>query len=173
MPRRTEKRQDHPNHLKDLILLFSIPLGIAAFAAIAVYLPRLLANPGYDFIYTACESYSCSDDYGVDDSGLVTRLEVKQTYLERVSTLKYYSAADNSTRSLSLDEARKFQLNTSSKSPDGYSLTREEHESGFLLWGDYDSGWYLKNGPKKKEVELSSSGSYYSRNVKFLGWINK
>jgi hypothetical protein len=74
---------------------------------------------------------------------------------------------------LTLEEAKSYQLNTSSKSPDGYSLVRDNNDNGFLFWGNYESGWYLKNGAKKKNVELSTNSSYYSQDINFLGWINK
>lgn len=173
MANKTVKNPNQPSHLKDLILLFAIPIGIAVFAAIVVYAPRLFAHPKYDFIYSVCSSYDCSYDFNVDGSGYVSQYSTNRDYYNGTSTLRYYHANDDSTRSLTLEEARRYQLNTSSKSPDGYILAREESGSGFLFWGNYDSGWYLKNGAKKKKVELSTNASYYSRDVKFLGWINK
>jgi len=173
MANQTIKKNNPPSHLKDLILLFAIPIGIAVFAAIAVYTPRLFANPKSDFIYSVCSNYNCNYDFNVDSSGYVSQYSMNRDYYNGTSTLRYYNAKDDSTKSLTLEEAKRYQLNTSSKSPDGYSLTREDNDSGFLFWGNYDSGWYLKNGAKKKRVELSTNGSYYSRDVKFLGWINK
>lgn len=168
------KNSNKPSHLKDLILLFAIPIGIAVFAAIAVYAPRLFADPKYDFIYSVCSSYDCNYDYNVDSSGYVSQYSRNRDYYNGTSTLRYYSAKDDSTRSLTLEEAKRYQLNTSSKSPDGYSLVREDSDSGFLFWGNYDSGWYLKDGAKKKKVELSNDSSYYSsRDIKFLALINK
>lgn len=164
-----------PNHLKDLILLFAIPIGIAVFAAIAVYTPRLFANPQYDFIYSVCSGYDCTYGFTVDSSGHVSDYSNNRDDHsgDGISTLRYYDAQKDSTRVLTLEEATRYQLNTSSKSPDGYSLVREDTDSGFLFWGDYDSGWYLKEGAKKKKVELSNDDSYYSRDVTFLGWINR
>lgn len=161
-----------PSHLKDLILLFAIPIGIAILAVAAVYTPRLLANPKYDFVYSVCSSYSCSDDFSVDSSGHISQRAINRDYYREVTTLRYYSVKDNSTRSLTPEEAKRYQLNASSKSPDGYSLTKEDRDSGFLFWGSHDSGWYLKDGIKKKKIELSTVGSYSSRDVTFLGWVN-
>ncbi|MCC7543274.1 hypothetical protein IT415_01025 [bacterium] len=165
-----------PNHLKDLLLLFAIPIGIAVFAATVIYLPSLFANPKTDFIYSTCDDYRCKNRYTVDSSGYVS-LDYPNSsnydYYDRIASLRYYDAKNDSTRTLTLEEAKKYQLNTSSKSPDGYSVTRESSDSGFLFWGDYDEGWYLKNGAKKKKVELSTNDSYYSSDIKFLGWVNK
>lgn len=173
MAKKTVHKSGQPSHLKDIVLLFAIPIGIATFAAIAVYTPRLFANPKYDFIYSVCDSYACNYNYSVDSSGYISQYNTNREYDSGTATLRYYNASDDSTKSLTLDEAKRYQLNTSSKSPDGYSVAREDNDNGFLFWGDYDSGWYLKNGMKKKKVELSTSTSYYSRDVKFLGWINK
>jgi len=74
---------------------------------------------------------------------------------------------------MTYQEARDYKLNKSSKSPDGYTLDREESSGGFLFWGDYKDGWYLKNGAKKKPVSLSINSSYYSNQIKFLGWVEK
>ncbi|HEX8763472.1 MAG TPA: hypothetical protein VF733_07010 [Candidatus Saccharimonadales bacterium] len=168
----TAKKPTQPNHLKDLILLFAIPVGIAVFAAIVVYVPRMFAKPTYDFIYSVCTSYDyCDNDFGVDSAGYVTALRSSRGGPGSTSTLRLYNTRDNSSRSLTLEEAKQYQLNTSSKSPDGYSLAKEDSDSGFLFWGSYKSGWYLKNGAKKKKVELVTSDSYYLRDINFLGWI--
>ena len=173
MATQSVKKNNQPNQLKDLVLLFAIPIGIAVFAAIVAYAPRLLADPKSDFIYSVCSNYDCNYDFSVDSSGYVSQYSMNNEDFNGVSTLRYYNANDDSTRSLTLEEAKRYQLNTSSKSPDGYSLLRDESNSGFLFWGNDESGWYLKSGAKKKKVELSTNGSYYSSDVKFLGWINK
>ncbi len=167
------KDSNKPSYLKDLILLFAIPIGIAVFAAIVVYAPSLFAKPKYDFIYSICSNYDCNYDFSVDSSGYIAQHSNNRDYYTTTPTLRYYSAKDDSTRSMTLEEAKRYQLGTSSKSPDGYSLVREESNSGFLFWGNSDSGWYLKDGAKKKKVELSNNDSYYSQDIKFLGWINK
>lgn len=173
MTNQTVQKTNQPSHLKDLILLFAIPIGIAVFAALAVYAPRFFANPKYDFIYSICDNYDCYYDFKVDNSGYVFQYSTDSGYYNGMSALRYYNAEDDSTRSLTLGEARHYQLNTSSKSPDGYSLTIEDSDNGFLFWGNHDSGWYLKNGAKKKKVQLSTNDSYNSSDIKFLGWINK
>jgi hypothetical protein len=167
------KETNKPNPVKDLFLLFAIPIGIAIVAALAIYVPQALANPKYDFIYSACDGYSCSDSYTADLSGKIVQSDAGKQYIDDRTTLHYYSAKDDATRIISLEEAKLYQLNTSSKSPDGYSLVWLEDASGFLFWGDGSSGWYLKNGAIKKYAELTNKSSYYDRDIKFIGWINK
>lgn len=158
------------SHLKDLILLFSVPAAIALIAASIVYIPRLLANPTSDFIYASCLEYRCNNTYTVDSAGVV-QASSGTGYYDRDATLHYYDAANDATKSLTLEQAQQYQLNTLSKSPDGYTLMREDSNSGFLFWVDYDEGWYLKNGAKKKRLPLTSTNAYYSRDVMFLGWV--
>ena len=160
------------NHIKDLILLFSIPIGIALFAAAAIYLPRLMANPKHDMIYSLCDSYRCTNSYSTDANGKIVRTDTDENskYYDAAS-LYYYDAANDSTRILSIEEANKYSLNTSSKSPDGYALVQENSSSGFLFWSDSDDDWYLKVGAKKKKVQLTNTGSNSSSEIKFLGWI--
>lgn len=170
------KNTNKTNHIKDLILLFAIPIAIALIAALVIYVPGLLANPKYDFVYTICDDYRCKDNYSVDASGYVIQenaISANLEYYNRLTNIRYYDSSNDSTSSLTLEETRAYKLNTSSKSPDGYALTKESSSSGFLFWGDYDEGWYLKNGLKKKKVELTAGGSFYSRDIKFLGWVNK
>ncbi len=164
------------NHLKDLALLFAIPIAIAVFAAFVVYFPNFLTNPKYDFVYSLCDDYRCKNSYSVESTGYVTQdysNPADPDYYNQTTNLFYYDSVNDSTRRLTLDEAKMYRLNTSSKSPDGYALTRESSSSGFLFWGDTNEGWFLKNGAKKKMVELTTNGSYYSREINLLGWVKK
>lgn len=173
MTAKNSKTANPNNHLKDLLLLFAIPAAIAIFAAAVVYIPRLLANPKHDFIYSVCDDYRCSNGYSVNAAGYVAQKYVSSSdyYDHHPASLRYYTASNDSTRSLTLEEAKQYGLDSSSKSPDGYTLSRESSSSGFLFWGDYDEGWYLKNGTKKKKITITNGSPYYSRDVTFLGWV--
>lgn len=175
MVKKTTVNPQVKSHVKDLVLLFGIPIAIALFAAAVVYIPQLMANPKYDFVYSLCNDYTCKDSFTVDGGQVSkdTSSAPHQDYYAKAATIHYYNSSSDSTKSLSLDEAKKLRLSTVSKSADGYTLTRDETESGFLFWGDYDAGWYLKNGAKKKKIVLSNNDSYYSQDVKFLGWVEK
>lgn len=169
LPASTQK----PSHLKDLLLLFAIPTAIAVFAAVVVYVPRLLANPTYDFIYVYCGDYRCRDSYLLDGDHRIVRNADNDEYYDSISSLRYYDAEQDATRALTLEEATQYELDGLSKSPDGYTLVREETDSGFLFWGEYDAGWYLKNGTKKQKVTLATQDSYYDDEIDFLGWVKQ
>lgn len=159
--------------VKDLLLLFSIPAGIALLAALAVYVPRMMAKPAYDFIYTYCESYDCATTYAVNSNGVIEKQPIDSTngFRQREAVLMYYDVSDDARRVLSYEDARGYKLSTSSKSPDGYSLSRNSGSSGFLFWHSSNDGWRLENGMKQRDIQLNNSSSYYSDDVKFLGWV--
>lgn len=171
-----DKKVSRSTYFKDLLLLFSVPAAIAVIAALVVYIPPLFAHPKSDFMYSICDDYNCKTTFSVDGSGRVAEQLTNQSdanYYSQNATLHYYDASNDSNRSLTLAEADRYKLNTSSKSPDGYMLTEESSDSGFLFWGNYHQGWYLKDGMKKKTITLSSNDQYSSQDVKFLGWVQK
>jgi hypothetical protein len=165
-------------YTKDLLLLFAIPGTIALIAALAVYIPQLLAKPKTDFIYSFCDEYECNDAYSVDSGGYVKHQQFEDSDVyyhptRKAMSLRYYEAATDTYRTITLAEAQSHTLDTSAKSPDGYTLSSADNNGGFLFWDNYEESWYLKNGAKRKKVELVNSDSYYSDNVTFLGWVKK
>lgn len=85
-------------------------------------------------------------------------------------TLRYYDISTNSSRSISLTDAQTLHLDNSSRSPDGYTLGHNTSASGFLFWGNSESGWTLKNGIKQKSVTLTPD-EYSPTN--FIGWVTQ
>lgn len=166
-------RVTHQSRIKDLLLLVSVPLAVIAIGSAVLYVPRYLANPSYDFIYYNCESYSCSNSYFVSTDGQIEERQEQRGYsFAEPSELYYYDVQNDSTRAISLSEARNHRLEPSSKSPDGYTLSRDDSGGGFLFWGDYESGWYLIDGVKRRKITISPN-TYYSGDVKFLGWVEQ
>ena len=168
-----------PTYVKDLLLLFAVPGVIALIAALAVYVPQLLAKPSTDFIYSFCDDYECKDSYKITSSGVVKRqiLDEDNDYGYRSyrheTSLRYYDADMGTYRTIDLAEAQGFTLDTSAKSKDGYTLTTSKNSGGFLFWDNYSEAWYLKNGAKRQKVELTNKNTYYSNNVTFLGWVKR
>lgn len=169
-----------PAYIKDLLLLFSFPLAIAVLAAALVYIPRMSANPTYDFVYAFCPEYECTGSYTIDASGRVTKDSKEEAknkdnyYGYRPATqLKYYDASTDATRTVSLKDVQTYDLLNSSKSPDGYTLVSNSDNNGFLFWGGGKGTWQLENGWKKQPVTLSTLPTYYSNDVTFLGWVKQ
>lgn len=173
------KKPKLSEHSKDLLLLFSVPIVITVIAVIAVYLPRLFANPQYDFLYTFCDGYDCDNTYITDGNGGITIRKSNADndsydYNRSEEKIGLYDVSAGSTRIISYAEARSFYVYENSKSPDGYELERENDGGGFLFWGDYDESLQLKNGLKRKPVDLGLNASryYYYNDFNFLGWVS-
>ena len=163
-------------HIRDIVLLVSIPVGLALLAAAYVYVPRLLASPKHDFVFAKCSEYICTDSYEVSSGGTIRYVEPVRESLSsnNLTKLYYYDVSADSTKLISLDQANRYQVNTASRSADGYTLEYQSgSRGGFLLfYQEGQSGWYLKNGMLQKSATLQNSDSYSSdREIQFLGWI--
>ena len=161
------KQQTHTGanqHIKDLLLLFSIPAAIIIVLVCFIFVPRLFANPGYDFIF--CEGYNCTRSFSVDSSGkIVEAATTNRTYYD--AHLYYYDTERGASRPIEISEAESYRLDPLSKSPDGYTLKRSSSSGGFLFWGSYnDGGWTLNKGILSKPVDLGGNDM-----TKLIGWI--
>lgn len=170
-PSKTHKK---PNPKKDLLLLFAAPVAMILLAIALVYLPRLFANPTYDFIYSSCGrySYGCADRYSIDADGKITINTSNLSDDSSSSTLYYYDASANTSTRIDYANVLNYSLSASAKSPDNYQLKSENGSGSFLFWGgsSSDSSWYLADGLKKKQINLPEE---YSGSVNFIGWVEK
>lgn len=152
-------------HLKDILLLFSIPVGIVVLIVAFLYVPRLFANPTYDFIY--CKGYSCDGRFRVDTNGNLTSSAESTRYSSPTDRLHYYDAERDATRPIQLADALNFQLDPSSKSPEGYSLVRGTNNGGFLFYDSNREVWSLKKGIAITPISLQGY------DITFIGWVVK
>lgn len=173
-PSKSEVQQQNP--LKDFALLMAVPAAIILIVALFTYIPRLLASPDYDFIYASCGTYRCANNFVVREGRVQERdsgYNDSYGYNEE-KALYYYDVSEDSSRELTVEDAQVFDVDSTSKSPDGYTLERNRNGSGgfFLFWYDSDSEWELVNGSQKKTVDLVNTGDYYYNDVEFVGWVN-
>jgi hypothetical protein len=166
-----------PKHVRDLLLLFSVPSAIALLAAIAIFVPRLAAHPSYNFIYSDCRTYSCDGTYTVGSNG---RLEFDPSDF-RMNTvgspvsppqLRYFDVRTNSSRPLALSDAQDLKLDSVSRSPDGYVLKHVTGGSDMLFVSNYTDTWQLENGFRKRPVAIDTT-STYENNISFIGWVTQ
>lgn len=164
-----------PNIKRDIALLISVPLVLAGLLAAVVYIPQALAKPAYDFIYSTCSSYRCDKNVMVRDGRLEVVLQDLKEGLrlsdQESTRFYYYDVSEQSTRPLTVDEAKRYQLDSSSRSPDGYTLSKDSTSSGFLFWDSSQSSWTLKNGMYKRKIDLQNDSYYYNESVMFIGWV--
>lgn len=175
-----------PSSMKREFLLFmSIPAGIILLVILFLFVPRLLARPVYDFIYTYCPDYDCYNMV-VDSSGIIAnpnpsnpfnnslRNGYENTYRRNAPDIYYYDIKQDAARRISLSEAGGYRLNSTSVAPDGYRLQQStDSGGGFLLWGySGDYQWYLQKGSlTKKSLHLEPQNSYHD--IKLVGWVEK
>lgn len=164
---------------KEFLIFISIPITIILLVMAVVLLPSRFANPKYDFIYSYCPSYACNTDYSVDGTGHLgtstnNNNALYGSYYNNNAQLYYYTATTNSSQHITSGDASAYNLSSSNVSPDGYTLTQSNSSGdGFLFWGGSgDYGWYLKNGLKKKKVNLVNNDNY-TEGINFIGWVIK
>ena len=128
---------------------------------------RILMQPEYDFIYASCTSYACTDRYIVNN-GQIEREFINST-VSTPTDLYRYNAENDSSQRISLDEAENYQLDGSSRSPDGYELTYESSggSSFLLLHQSSTRGWQLQKGWTGRFISMEGS----RWNVDKIGWI--
>ena len=165
----------------ELLLFLLIPVTIIGLMAALLWLPRLLAHPRYDFIYSMCSTYRCNMQYSTEDGSIASMpadassIKYEDTS-ESTPDLFYFDVETGGSKQISEAKARTYKLSTSTVSPDGYRLVQGGSRGGFLFWGgagDYE--WYLRSGLKKKPVVLGNGlATYYNgENVTFLGWVEQ
>lgn len=152
-------------HLKEILLLFSVPVGVIAIIIAFLYVPRLFANPAYDFIY--CEGYSCESRYSVGSHGRLIVSNETNRYSYNSDRLYYYDLERDATRPIQAADASGYLLDPTSKSPDGYLLQQNTNSGGFLFWGSYNRSWSLKKDFAAKPVTLEG------RDINFIGWVQQ
>ena len=177
MANNPDKTTGKPNSTKKEFLIFiSIPISIIIIVAAAVMTPGLFAKPKYDFVYSYCPTYQCANSYYVNGIGSIvsTPNATNSTlYNYQQPEIYYYSESNNSSRRIEFLEAKAYKLDSENISPDGYKLEQSNgSDAGFLFWGSGDYNWYLKNGVKKKRVNLANQ-DIYTNNIRFLGWVQK
>ncbi len=166
----TNRNNNKSSRKTDLVLIFMVPIVVMALAMAAIYFQRGQASPKYSFIYASCEDYRpCDLDYKYDEAGYISSFQVAEYTGDY--KLYLYDIKSNESIPISLNKAGKYKLNSSEKSPDGYVLSEDSDSMRFMFWSDNASEWYLRNGSKKKLVELVSENNDISPNIDLVGWV--
>lgn len=162
-----------------LVLGLAIPVVMVLLVAASIYVPPLFApKPSYDFVYVVGDQHFRGQHYDVED-GRVTYHELAYEEKDRRSSPKLFvhDVRANRNRAVSLEDARRWRVNPGSVSPDGYEVV--SGSSGYGLFPlfvgearDYRT-MYLQghHASYRLQLDTSSSDSYWSRNIRVLGWI--
>ncbi|HOW35104.1 MAG TPA: hypothetical protein PL155_01635 [Candidatus Omnitrophota bacterium] len=165
-----------------LIVGLLIPVLMILFVAASIYLPGLFVQPKVSFIFSYGGDYYSRSQYDILN-GRITLKSANYPKKEsnqwseprRESKLYLYDVIRNKSVEISLEEAQKFFLDPSVKSPDGFEITRGEH--GFSIFeiltthgGRWDSSFITGHNVSKR-LNLPYKDRYYSRYLDFIGWI--
>lgn len=119
-----------------LVLGMFIPLLMIIFVAVSIYVPALLTQPKYNFIYATGGDYYQLESYAVKNAKLVKN-EIKYppnyntAYTpipQKESKLYIHDVERNISREIFFEEAQKFNLNPASISPDGFEVVSGSHD---------------------------------------------
>ena len=161
-----------------------LPLVVVLALVVAVFVPALLANPQYDFLFTN-EGYDYNRvyrfTYQVADGRIALKPvelhlgEYDHSVIEERPTLFRYSAHDGAVHEVSFADAESLALDPGPSSPDGYIVEYGASRGGgfFLFYDSRDSsGYYItKGGARKKVPAIPSQGGYGYGQPKFIGWV--
>lgn len=164
-----------------LMVGISIPILMIIFVAISIYLPSLFVQPKTDFLYSTGGDYYSQDIYSVQNGKLIVQeISYPKEYYrpKRNPRLFIHDVVKNESREISLEEAKKLNLNSNNKSPDGFEVVygRNHHDIfPLFFYGDTDYNTrYIQKGGRSKRLNLQTDGErYYSYYFKFIGWIIK
>lgn len=181
----------------------AIPILMVIVISLAVFIPRISTKPTDDFLYTVYDQYEYSRNvwYEVEDSRIVLKERKKVPNTNTSSTYTYtryeeytdgvldkeestppdlyvYDSENDTSRKITLDEARKLTLKDATESPNGFSIRRGSYGGGDIFPIYYDSGsyydLYLVKNTYSKEIHPevpSDSIDRYTRYFENVGWI--
>ena len=165
-----------------LIIALCIPVLMIILVAGFIYLPGIGKKPTHNFLYitgndSTYESqgvqYLIRDGYLVKNQ-LPTTTPPAYPYPPKISTgdasFYVYDVTKNISFEITFEQARKYKLDPSNKSSDGYVL--ERGQGGDFPFGgssDYNS-WFIKGYNRSVKLNLKLVGvGYYD--FQFLGWV--
>src|SRR3990167_3813581 len=157
-----------------LIVGILIPILLILFVVVSVYLPSLFVKPKYDFVYTTNARYDY--DVKVLDGKISATPRYNDQYYSGNQyrrtppepTFFVYDVTADKSKSISLAQAQTYNLDSSNKSPDGFTVGRNESDgySFFpFFYGSSQRGVYLQGKGLNRKIQ----DQYYD--FQFLGWV--
>lgn len=163
-----------------LVIGLLIPLLMIVFVMISVYVPALLTQPKYNFVYGAGGDYYVLESYAVQNGTLIKK-EVKYPpkHIEPPviePKLYVYDVVNNTVKEISFDEAQKLNLSSARMSPDGFEISSGSEDysifSLFFSRGDYYGAKYIRgHGISKRLNMFREDRSWSYINFRFIGWV--
>jgi len=172
-----------------IIIGITLPIVLVIAVAIAVWIPRLTADPQYDFVYvydgTRGPSSECMN-YFIDDGELIKQtfdmndertravagLSSNTVCYSADAQLYRYDVSKQVSKRISVEGAQQLDLDDGRVSSDGYRLVRDVNRGGiFEIFGRSSnlSNWYLQKNSVRISLNIEHKLPY--RRMDFLGWI--
>jgi len=164
-----------------LIIGLSIPVAMILFVAVAINGPRwfnTVEPPVVDFLYTTGQQNPYST-YSIENGRL--HLTEHPAPEGASPTVQYpvhffiHDVSENISREIQEEDAMQLFLESSLRSPDGFTV-ESGHRGGWFIFGygrDYRSRYLVKDSYSEKLDLETNTGTYsYYWNFRFLGWVN-
>lgn len=186
------------NHKKNWIIVaaFALPIILILGVVASTYIPSLLINTDYNFVYSTCGDrngyygYNC-DGYlqsgytvengkikktEIDPEADYNRNQIKDINEGITTRLFLHDTKSNESREITIDQAQNMSLSPLLTSPDEVTVSSSYQRGGdflFLFGGQSNYGYYLTKGRTKQKLNLINSDdrNYYQDNFKFIGWV--
>jgi len=164
-----------------IIIAFSLPFILVFVLFISVFISNASIKPEYNFLYTEKSYYlgkTYEHEYAIVDSKItkipnsLLKNEIPPvTGRKDAPDIFMYDVKNQVVKMITFEEARRYVLDPSPSSPDGYSIRYEYGHSGiFELFGSDNNrrGYFItkKSAEKKLEGISLSSGQFH-----LIGWI--
>ncbi|MDP3679178.1 MAG: hypothetical protein Q8R23_08870 [Methylotenera sp.] len=192
------------NFIKQNLVLvtgLTLPLLLIVLFFMATVIPKAMGTPPqYEMLFTTTRyDYQNPPDYLLDFAVKNQQLTVKARKSENkdrnynAKILMAYDGKTETVREISIDiaktaeaaingevvlaETKNMTIDTSSLSPDGYTLDGPSYGGGGMMMGMFgggyrNSGFRLKKGGAGYQIPNTQQNYYYNQ-VQFIGWVVK
>src|SRR3990167_7408846 len=150
-----------------------LPLLLIVFVAVFAYLPSLFVQPKYNFVYATGNLYDyeirvINGKLSLNPQTYRNISGTQYQYSLREPSLFLYNVLEEKSTEVTLSQAQTYNLDPSSKSPDGFTVGSADSDGvsffPFFYGGRYDRGQYLTG----KGLSQKVTDNY---DFKFIGWI--
>lgn len=164
-----------------LIFGISLPIVFIIIISLVLFVPSISIKPAHNFIYSFEDSYGnyYKNIYVIDKNRITTSpiknpslyTDKQQKYTSDNSPIYLYNVSEDTSRQISLEDAKNLLLDPGPSSPDGYNVSYQ-YNSGDLFFGQNNSGYYIFNNKGKKKINGIANGPYSGYgNFKVVGWV--
>lgn len=163
-----------------LLLGLFIPVVLIFFVGVSIYVPTLLTQPKYNFIYVAGGDYYLLDGFAVQNNKVIKRdINYPPNYSTQRPPIEpklfLCNVRTNTSTEVSFEEAQKLRLSSDPMSPDGFEVSSgSDNYSIFSLLTSRSSIYgekYIRGHGISKRLNLRTEEAVWYHNFRFMGWV--